>query len=390
MAIYTNACLLSHGSKWRGMLQYKDPTTGKWRKKSKVLKSTGKRAAQKELEEWRAEEEEKAQAEAAAGPHAAKTVNEYVTVYIEGKKPQVEPSTYREYRRLQAKLIEPTLGNVLLAELNPDAVRAWIAALSEEYAPSTCKKGLTLLRSCMSQAIDNDILSKDPTRGVKPPRGGRPRPNALDLDGIKTLLSVIDVAGLTPATLGIEIALFTGLRKGEICALRWKDIDLENHALTVESAIGRGEEGFYIKAPKTGESARTVYYSDLLANALEQRLEEVKAAFVGAGIPFNRECFVLGGIDGSYLSTNALGKRWEAMAEALELKGTRGTRPTFHDLRHTYATQAIAAGIDVKAVSAQLGHSNAAMTLNTYADATKQQKQNAARIMGERLGGLLE
>ena len=84
---------------------------------------------------------------------------------------------------------------------------------------------------------------------------------------------------------------------------------------------------------------------------------------------------------------NTIWLRWRNLAEALELKGTRGTRPTFHDLRHTFATMAVAAHVDIKAISASMGHSNAAMTLNIYADATAEGKQRAAQTMQAVLSG---
>ena len=84
---------------------------------------------------------------------------------------------------------------------------------------------------------------------------------------------------------------------------------------------------------------------------------------------------------------NTIWQRWRNLAEALELKGTRGTRPTFHDLRHTFATMAVAAHVDIKAISASMGHSNAAMTLNIYADATAEGKQRAAQTMQDVLSG---
>ena len=115
--------------------------------------------------------------------------------------------------------------------------------------------------------------------------------------------------------------------------------------------------------------------------------QEMEAACRAAGVPFTGALYVLGDIRGGFMRPNTIWQRWRNLAEALELKGTRGTRPTFHDLRHTFATMAVAAHVDIKAISASMGHSNAAMTLNIYADATAEGKQRAAQTMQTVLSG---
>lgn len=381
---YTNACLIAHGKRWRGQLQYKDDA-GKWRKRTRLLDAKGKREAQKELDAWR-EAMEREAAELRGRGHDTGACA-YVAEYVNSKRHEIEPSTFAEYERMVNRLMVPYLGAARLGDLNPDRVRAWVADISETFAPSTCKKALTLLRTAMNNAVDNDLIPKDPTRGVKPPKGGRPRPNALDLGECRRVLATIDAIGQTPALLGAKIALLAGLRLGEVCALRWADVDLEGRALTVSRSIGRGERGYYVKEPKTSGSARKVPLAPVLLDALSERREEMAATFAAAGAAFDEACYVIGGMDGRYMQPVAVTRTWKNLADAMGLKGTRGTRPTFHDLRHTFATQGIAAGVDVKAVSALLGHGNAAMTLNVYADATKDQKRAAVAAIGARLDG---
>ena len=94
------------------------------------------------------------------------------------------------------------------------------------------------------------------------------------------------------------------------------------------------------------------------------------------------ELFVIGDVAGRYMNPTTLTRAWKSLAETFGLVGTQGRRVTFHDLRHSFATVAIAAGADVKAVAANLGHTNAAMTLNIYADASPRAKQIAINQMG--------
>ena len=384
--------------KGRGLIaeaSYKDEG-GKWRKRSKTLDATGKRAAQKEAEAWLADlnaEEERKEREGSAlavlgfEPETVLTVAAYVRRYIDGKRPSIDPSTFNEYGRLLDNIISPLLGEVALSDLNPDMTRAWIAKMGETYAPGTMKKALTLLRSACNQAVDADLLGKDPTRGIKPPKAGRPRHNSLTAENVRTVREVLRVAGMTPAMLGVKIALYTGMREGEICGLRWANVDTDSGVLKVEDSIGRDGTRFYAKDPKNDGSARAVYFGSELAADLVARREEMEAACLAAGVPFTGALYVLGDIRGGFMRPNTIGQRWRNLAEALELKGTRGTRPTFHDLRHTFATMAVAAHVDIKAISASMGHSNAAMTLNIYADATAEGKQRAAQTMQAVLSG---
>ena len=221
---------------------YKDEATGKWRKVSTGLEATGKRAAQKEAEAWLCEIEaewQRKQQEASAlavlglDADAPLTVGAYVRRYLDGKRHEIEPSTFNGYTRYLDKQIAPTLGDIELSKLNPDTVRAWVAKLSEGYSAVTVRKSLTLLRSAMNEAINSDLLIKDPTRGVKAPKGTRPKPNALTVEGVRTVLAVLDALDLTPQLLGIKIALFTGMREAEICALRWSNVDIERGTLYV-------------------------------------------------------------------------------------------------------------------------------------------------------------
>ena len=95
------------------------------------------------------------------------------------------------------------------------------------------------------------------------------------------------------------------------------------------------------------------------------------------------EIFVIGYTDGYYKNPTMLGREWKAMSESLNLNGTKNRPVTFHDLRHTFATVAVTIGADVKSVSSYMGHSNAAMTLNTYANSDMEALQRTAQKMND-------
>ena len=165
--------------------------------------------------------------------------------------------------------------------------------------------------------------------------------------------------------------------------MQWGDVDLNAGTICVTRSIGTAEHGtYYLKEPKTAESMRTVSVPGELISDLSRRRGQMEAQCLAAGIGFREDFFVIGEISGSYMKPHELSIRWKNLANSLELVGTQGKRPSFHDLRHTYATTAIAAGIDVKTVSNALGHSNTAMTLNTYASEDPDAQRRAADTMG--------
>lgn len=373
------------GKGWQGVAKYKDED-GRWKNKTRLFPdATGKRAAEAECEAWFDQLNEEAARPAPIARQAA-TVGEYMAEYVEGKV-NVERSTAAEYRRIVDKLIAPTLGNISLEDLTPETVQRWVNALAKDYAAVTVKKALVLLRSAMTRAVDHDRLAKNPTRGVEAPKKPQTKPNALDERGRATVAAVLSAGTLSPAMLGVKIALYTGMREGEICGLRWRYVDLGAKTVTVAEALGHDGGEFYAKDPKTEGSRRVVYLPSELAEDIRRRHLEMREECMAAGVPLTGDMYVLGRADGSFMHPHTLGKKWKALAEALELVGTQGKPVTFHDLRHTYATAAIANGIDVKTVANSMGHANAAMTLNTYASPDPDAARRAAERMAETMGG---
>lgn len=380
--IYASAFLRKTDKGYKGVLKYKDEQ-GKWRQKQKALKATGKRAAQKELDEWREEMENKA----LFGKGVLSKPNsvvEFVAQYIDTleQSQSVERSTIVYYRVAQRHIAEG-LENVGFEELNADIAQAWVNQQAKKRAASTVKKDLNVLKAAYKAAVNRRAIPYSPLEAVKAPKLKRNEPNALDAQSVQRLLSFLDIAGDTPTNFAIKLALLTGMRESEICGLRWQDVDMEQGVLRVRKVVGRDASTTYLKEPKTGGSRRDIPISDAIAKELEQRRLAMKTECMAAGVPLKPDMFVFGKVDGSYMNPHTLWREWKAIAKSLGLVGTEGKTPTFHDLRHTYATVAIAAGQDVKSVSSILGHANAAMTLNIYASADPEAKRQTMNKVSE-------
>ena len=405
--------------RWIGQIRYKDEGGGRWLTKKKALvnedgepiwarpdKPNGERdttgivAAKKALKRWR---------ESLTGSvydrHAK--VADYVRNDLEARRGAIAGSTARGYAEY-VPIIERGLENVTIAQLDPKAVRLWIRGMKERgLAPNTIRKAFNILSQTCERAIENGDMTANPCtpqiRKTDLPSVGGSEPNALDSKGVERVNLLLNEATNPRLRIGARIALSCGLREGEICGLRWRDV--EPGRLHVRECIANVGGGTVVKSPKSAASRRTVPLPHAIERELsewrEVQLAEWEKAAKGQEakvVPFE-DCRVIGYANGEHFTPHALGSLWRKLARGKHdrnpndrrrlgdgwvpgrepIVGTRGRVVTFHDLRHTYATQAIAQGADVRSTAANMGHADVSMTLNTYADASPEAKLAAQR-----------
>lgn len=374
---YVSASLRKNGKRYRAILRYYD-SEGNRKQKTKTLNATSKIQAMRELEEWRHKEEELARKASLLQENKSQfpTVDEMLTSYIDvlDKTRTVERVTIAGYKNTQS-LWTPLIGDIPINELTPSIIeKAEIKLYEAGKANATISKAHVLLKSVLERRVQADELEKNPMKFIKAPkRENRARGiNALDKKARTKLLDALDNMPLDRIQLAAYIALYTGMRRGEICGIRWKDVSLENNTIHVTQSIGivRGET--YVKSTKTNRDRSIVIPDKLVAILDKWRNLGHKAEYV------------IEGRDATpWTSPDVITKQWTILAHMLDLVGIEERTCSFHDLRHTWATAAVAAGIDIKTVSSNLGHSNAAMTLNIYASADPDAKRAAAEKMNE-------
>ena len=280
------------------------------------------------------------------------TVDDMISSYI--GKIDVEKSTVSDYlasnRAISAEIGGKT-ASVLTRRDVQSLVLSWLA---QGRAVTTIRKRIRLLSAAYRDAIASGLLESDPTEGVRVRRASFSRPNALVGNGLSSVLHDLTVTeGWLPVA--AMLGLLCGLREGEVCALKVSDVDLVAKTVTVRRSIGRAPSGEYVKATKTGR-VRSVPLPPVLADRLAPML---------ASMP--TDAWLVGPSSGKWRSKWHLSVSWRRFAEEHGYVGTEGRRPTFHDLRHSYATALVASGADVKLVQSLMGHSSAAMTLDVYA-----------------------
>lgn len=385
-----------------------------WKSVSKVFDVETVRTktkANEALIEWMEGEERKAQASDVRVP-VADFIDNYITTHeaLGRNGRPLEPSTVATYRTSQKHIAR--LGGVLVCNLTKKQVESWMKNLTESgLGASSVTKAFRLLKMACEEAVEDDKLEKNPCRGLKPPsltearRKGAKAREALDAESLGLLMVAlrerIERGGYQAFPVAVEMAVRLGMRRGEICALRWRDVDLDNSVITVSSTIGEANGKFYFKdAPKTDSSYRTVRFDrdDEMVAILRGRrnlmLEQLKADGIEIDSKAKREqfanLFVVGEIkDGKFYNPTTFTRAWKSLAEQLSLTDVRGMQPLLHAARYTFATLS-KNGTDITNVSAALGHASINTTLSMYVSPTEQGKSEAQGVMADKLKELEE
>ena len=308
-----------------------------------------------------------------------------------------------------AKHIRNHFAETRMSDLTTKDVENWLSKLKKmKYSEQTRYRDYKVLHMVCRYAARRDInvIPYDPTESVrKRPEANKTRENAeancltfTAPDGQEPTYSkhlrILEEMEPTPMVTAAYIATYTGMRIGEICGLRWRDIDFNSMTIRVRNAIGVkgriGNEkcGAYLKDAKTAGSKRDIPLNRVLVEELNRRKEVMMHGFEKAGIEPTQDefgnLFVIGSIDGSFAHPTTLTKQWTAHASSFGLKSVTGSIVTFHGLRHTFASKlTVVDKIDIRTVADILGHANAAMTLNVYSSSNEQAKRDAISGLGE-------
>lgn len=395
MRTYTTGGVSKDHGKWRLNISWKDDESGE---KGRIYQATqlkcqakgneNRALAVQELRKWRDElvRDERRRCEAEATSARTPTAR-YAYEFVNGKERLglTKPSTTRGYRKIINQFCATELGLKPIDKVTTEDIRVWEAALLEDYSPVTVHHAHAFLKSVFTHAVQEGDLMRNPFDRVKPPRMRTKPINALDTEGVRALDEQCSRLGDGQLMLAIRLAVGMGLRRGEVCALRWQDIDLMANVLRVNHSMAMSASGYRLDDPKTEKSRRSIPFGPNLRKQIVGRRDTMIAQCKARGTKWSQGLYVLGDVFGNPLEPDMLSKKWRMFADIADVVGTQGRRCTFHDLRHTFATQAIMNGVDVKTVSAILGHSNAAMTLNVYTDALSSTKRESM----ERLDSLL-
>ena len=352
------------GKPWQARAKYKD-VYGKWKEVSKMLPDAkGKKEANKMAKEWL----EQLNAEADLMPNAgkAKTVDEIYKEYLlhQVSTGEIERSTYSNSLYSYNKYIKPYLGDYVFASVDKTVLSGWLTKLYQAgLSQNTIHTTYARLKKVYNYFYNNGELLKDPFKGVKMPKKGEPKVTHLTKEQMDDVRSAVydNYDAKDPMYVGILLAFLAGLRRGEICGLRWNDIDFYRHTITIRSAVGvsNGKDGDYTKNPKNKTSNRTLPIMPELEAALLDR----KALIV----PLD-SWYVIGEQE-QFMRPQQYNRLFSEFVDRNNLVDAYGKKIVPHGLRHNFATVGIQSGMDIASLALMMGHASRAMTLDTYGDA---------------------
>ena len=353
------------GKPWQARAKYKD-VYGKWKEVSKMLPDAkGKKDAQRIANEWLAN----LNAEADLMPNVGKaqTVDKVYRDYLKHQLDtgEIEKSTYSNSLSSYRKYIQPYLGDYTFSQVNKEIINGWLTKLFQlGLSQNTIHTTYARLKKVYNYFFNNGELLKDPFKGVKMPKKGETKVTHLTDEQMTDVANAvyIDFEPQDPMYVGILLALYAGMRRGEICGLRWNDVDFNRHTIAIRSAVGVSDGvgmGDYTKNPKNRSSIRTILMLPQLEQALKERHEMI--------LP-NGSWFVVGNKE-QFMRPQQYNRLFSEFIEKHNLVDAYGNKIVPHSLRHNIATVGIRAGMDIASLALMMGHASRAMTLDTYGDA---------------------
>lgn len=318
-----------------------------------------------------------------AGLHVTgpgQTLAQYLTDWLHHAEGRLAPRSVERYRGLVDRHVVPALGQRPVRKLTSQEIATLYADLRSTLAPASIAVLHAVLHQALDQAVRWRVIAANPAHGVKAPRPVRREMRFLDPEQARVLLEA--AAGDPLAALYVA-AVYTGLRLGELLALRWRDVDLEDQALTVRHTLTRIDGTLVLRQPKTAHSRRTVVMAPAAAEALRaHRLVEAER-LLALGHRMEPETLVFSDRWGDPLHPGHITDR--AFRPLLRRAGLPPIR--FHDLRHTCASLLLSQGVRPEIVSRMLGHASPAMTLNVYAHLMPGDERVAVAQLQALIGG---
>ena len=307
------------------------------------------------------------------------TVGEWLRLWYElYAKPNIRSTTADSYRLGIEKHVIPRIGDLKLNKLTSREIQKMYKDLQENgrlrKSQKSKKPGLSnstvrgihmMLHNALDRAVKERLILRNPTENCIIPKIQKQEMKILHPEDMKAYLEAAEKRGVLPM---FYLELVTGLRKGEITALLWSDLDTQNKTISVSKQYIKNPNGeLTLSRPKTETSVRKV--------SIPQEAVDLLIAEHGKH-PENPYMFPSPATGEMYYPDSIVNLHKKILKDA----GLPHIR--FHDLRHTFATLALQNGVDVKTVSSMLGHYDAGFTLRTYTHATRQKQDEAAQTMG--------
>lgn len=309
------------------------------------------------------------------------TYSNWAAQWLTRKEQLVKESTFSAYSNIVVNHLVPHFGRVGLQDITEERIQSFAFHLLRDGrldgAGGMCERStrdiIVVLKNSLRDAMKLKLLPSAEFEIQYPNKQDRFKIKVIAKSEQQKLVQAVYLA-LSPRSVGIMLALYTGLRIGEVCGLKWSDIDFENKMLHVNRTVqrvyrktldGKGKSQIIVGPPKTRSSRREIPISAILLPVLKRIAPETSDVFFLSGTEKCVEVRTYRTFFDDFLKKNQL------------------ENINFHALRHTFATRCIEAGGDCKTVSELLGHSSVNMTLNLYVHPQIEQKRRCVELLSE-------
>ena len=274
--------------------------------------------------------------------------------------PQIEETTAYGYRGMIENYLKPQLGEIRLQKLTARDIQQYYTWLMDEkkLSPNTVIKHHNLLTNTLNAAERQEYITKNPMRAVSPPKKRQREAKFYTPEQLGILL---DKAVGTRLELPVFICAYLGLRRGELCGLRWGDVDIEHKTITIENTRTQAGKKEIEKGTKTASSTRTLYLPDTLCDMLKAAREHQQACRAEYKNAYDDNDYVVVMEDGRPFRPNYLSELFGKFLADNDLP-----KIVLHELRHTFASLSNQAGIPAYNIGKALGHSTPATTQKIY------------------------
>jgi integrase len=364
---------------WAIIIDVPDPGTGKRRRKWHSFKGT-KRQAQVEC----ARLISALKADTYLEPSKT-TLAQFLERWLEHIRAHVTPKSHERYTGLVRTNVIPLLGSVHLTKLKPIQIStAYSTALAGGrkdgkeggLSPRSVGHMHRVLKQALGQAVRWGELNRNPADTVNPPKVEWKPMETFDLAQTAEMIEFIRPFPIFMPSL---LAVLCGLRRGEICALRWRNVDLAAGQIAIVESLEQTKAGLRIKSPKNGKG-RTVALSATVIDELRAHRRERAQQLLKLGVALTDDDLVIAHADNSIVPPIWVSQQW-----ARTIRKTKLAHLRFHDLRHAHATHLLANGINPKIASERLGHSRVGITLDLYSHVMPGMQEDAAAMVDAQL-----
>ena len=316
-------------------------------------------------------------------------VRDYLEKWLEVARTKVAPKTYERYEEIVRLHLAPALGHHQLAKLHSLHIESYYAEALVSgrrngrggLSAQTVVHHHRVLHRALKQAVQHLLIARNPCDAVEPPRPEKAEVRVVDEAQAAELLHSLKGTRLFAPTI---LALVTGMRRGELLALTWPDIDMENQVMSVRRSLQQTNEGVSVKMPKSGRG-RTIALPPIAVEALSRHKAEQAQERLALGPAYENNGLVFARADGSAWPPDSF-----TSAFAAALRKAKLPHLNFHALRHSHATMLLKSGINPKVVSERLGHAKVGTTLDIYSHVLPGMQEEAAQRIDSALRKAIE